>query len=322
MPKRKTKKKTKRKKYICCVGVGCPEWKHCIHVLGDGDKWRPKRKETLKRMEKCEKLRLKLLRKCRKKRKYKTCSNMSWRTYKKCMKKERKKSQKRRTRKKRGGAVEKISPPVNMESLQHILEDGGVPANNINNWGTSGSNTKSLSKLFNEVKKGETKLVKINGKIKRIVETVDVKIYDNPQKTYLLYEEGHYNDNNGEPGLKTKNRGNAGVREKMNEGENPRDAVKRGIAEELGTRYSKNIRFFKGKPTIDIDKVDVIEEDSNSYPGLPARYKWYRDEVIIPDLTTDTIYPDRGVGKKDFFTKEINDDGSFKRWIKWEWRRT
>jgi len=45
--KEKRRKTKRRKKRICCVGIGCPEWKHCIHVLGDGAKYRPKRKSTL-----------------------------------------------------------------------------------------------------------------------------------------------------------------------------------------------------------------------------------------------------------------------------------
>ena len=302
--KRKTKRKRKNKKKICCVGIGCPEWKHCIHILGDGAKYRPKRKSTLKRMKKC------LTRHAK--------------TYKKCMKRERKKSQrrkkrkkyrKRRTRKKRGGAIEMMSTPANVESLRRILEDRGI---STTDWGKS-KKTKPLSKLYDEIEKGETKLANINGKIKRIVDTVSVKIYDNPQKAYLLYEEGHYN----EKMEKLKDRGNPDVREKMNEGENPREAVKRGIAEELGENYSTNMRFFKGSPIIDIDKVDIKEEDSHSYPGLPARYRWYRDEAFIPNLTSDTLYPPPGKKQeKQYWHKELKDDGTFKRWIKWEWRRT
>jgi hypothetical protein len=44
-------KRRKRRKRICCAGPGCPEWKHCIHVLGDGDKYRPKSKAALKRLK-------------------------------------------------------------------------------------------------------------------------------------------------------------------------------------------------------------------------------------------------------------------------------
>jgi len=305
---RKNKIKRKHKKKICCVGIGCPEWKHCIHVLGDGDKYRPKRKSTLKRMKKC--------------------LTHYAKTYKKCMRRERKKSQKqrkkaqkrkknrkRRTRKKRGGSIEMISTPTTVESLRRILEDENI---STTDWGKS-KKTKPLSKLFEEIKNGETKLANINGKLKRIVDTVSAKIYDNPQKAYLLYEEGHYNQKME----KLKDRGNPDIREKMNEGEDPREAVKRGIAEELGEKYSTNIRFFKGAPAIDIDKVDIKEENSNSYPGLPARYRWYKEEVYIPNLTNDTLYPPPGKEQiKQFFHEELKDDDTFKRNILWEWKKT
>ena len=223
----------------------------------------------------------------------------------------RKKYRKRRTRKKRGGAVEMIPIPANVESLRRILEEGGI---STIDWGKS-ENTKPLSKLFNEVVNGETKLAKIGDEIKRIVDTVSVKIYDNPSKTHLLWEEGHYEKDKK---TKIKDRGNPDVREKMNKGENPRHAVKRGIAEELGENYSRNIRFFKGPPGTDIDKVDIKEEDSNSYPGLPAQYRWYREEAYIPNLTNDTLY----TPKKQFFHEELKDDGTFKRNILWKWRPT
>ena len=284
----KTRKKAKNKKKICCVGIGCPEWKHCIHVLGDGDKYRPKRKSTLKRMKRKRK-------KARRRKKSR----------------KRKKYRKRRTRKKRGGAVEMIPIPANVESLRRILEEGGI---STIDWGKS-ENTKPLSKLFKEVENGETKLAKIGDEIKRIVDTVSVKIYDNPSKTHLLWEEGHYEKDKK---TKIKDRGNPDVREKMNKGENPRHAVKRGIAEELGENYSRNIRFFKGSPGTDIDKVDINEEDSNSYPGLPAQYRWYREEAYIPNLTNDTLY----TPKKQFFHEELKDDGTFKRNILWKWRPT
>jgi hypothetical protein len=311
--KRKTKRKKKR---ICCVGIGCPEWRHCIHVLGDGAKYRPKRKSTLKRMKKCGKRYTSLGKK-----------------YKKCLKKERKKTKKRRikkyrkkrTRKRRGGTIEIISVPANVEELRDILENVGI---STMDWGKTmmvngkTKKTKPLSKLYDEIEKGETKLAKINNKIKRVVDTVSVKIYDNPQKLYLLYEISQHDErkeNDPSPNV----RGNNDMREKMNEGENPRDAIKRGVAEELGENYSTNIRFFKGTPVMDIDKVDSMEEDSNSYPGLPARYRWYREEAYIPNLTSDTLYPSQGKEqKKQFFTKELKDDGSFKRYIKWEWKKT
>ena len=300
-------KTKRRKKRICCVGIGCPEWKHCIHVLGDGAKYRPKRKSTLKRMKKCGKRYTSLGKK-----------------YKKCMKRERKKSQrrkksrkhkkyrKRRTRKKYGGN-KIIAPPANPTILEQILVAGGVSQDKIAKW------PKTLDKLLEEMRNKETILIENNGKIKRLVKGVDIKVYNDETEGYSLYEVGHYNQNsNGEPGEETKSRNNEGVLEKMMGEESPTTAMKRGIKEELGDKYSKNIRYLKGHPTFDIDIADVKKSDSNSYPGLPAVYNWYRDAVFIPELTENTFYNN----PKTFFTKELKDYGTFKRWIKWEWRRT
>jgi len=315
-------RKTKKKKRICCVGFGCPEWRHCIHVLGDGDKWRPKSKSTLKRMKKC--------------------LTSGGKSYKKCMKRERKKSQKlrqmkrrrkktkRRRTRKRGGGEEIIPRTISSDELVSLLRDNGVTmtfdfhADNrpvvVKNWGEEG--TKPLSSLLKEIKSGETTLKIINGKLIRTVDTVGLKIYDNEQKKYLLYELSHHNRLK-EQDPKPKAKGNGEIGEKMNPGENPRVAIKRGIKEELGKSYSENILFFKGAPTVDIDKVDIKLNDSHSYPGLLARYRWYRDEAYIPNLTTDTLYPSRGKERKtQFFTKELKDNGTFKRWIQWEWRKT
>ena len=45
----KTRKKGKK---ICCVGPGCPEWLHCINVLGDPSGGiKPKTEKTLKMSE-------------------------------------------------------------------------------------------------------------------------------------------------------------------------------------------------------------------------------------------------------------------------------
>lgn len=218
-----------------------------------------------------------------------------------------KNKKKTRNRRKRGGNIKNIQKPQSLNSLLTILANAGITEDMISKW------KKSPSKLFKEIQDKETKLVLINGKIKRLVDTVSIKIYDGPQKRFLLYEVGHYDNEKN----KTKNRNNPDIREKMIENENPREAIKRGISEELGNKYSKNIRFFKGSPTMDIDNANIEEEDSNSYPGLAAIYKWYNDEAYIPDLTNDTLYSNND---RFYWHKELNENGSFKRWIKWQWK--
>ena len=291
--KRKTRKRRKfKKKRICCVGPGCPEWLHCINVLGDPSEGiRPKSKTTLKIIKRCAK-------------RYSTYKNIN---YKKCLKRERKKlKRKRKTRRKRGGAT--IVNPKNVADLQEILIRHGVSQDDISTW------SKDLDKLLNEIKTGETTLITSNNQIRRIVNSVKVNIYNNPSKTHSLYEIGHYDQDKN----KTKTRNNEGVLEKMMNNEEPQHALKRAISEELGPNYISNIRFMKGHPVFDVEKAsrDPLK-DSYSYPGLPTQYNWFAEEIYIPLLTEQTLYNN---ASKQFFTKELKEDGSFKRFILWEWK--
>jgi len=294
MSRRKHKRKTKKKrKRICCVGPGCPEWLHCINVLGDPSQGiKPKTEKTLKIIKRCAK-------------KYSTYKNTN---YKKCLKKERKKlNKKRKTRRKRGGAT--IVNPSNVAELKEILIRNGVSQDDMSTW------SKSPSKLLNEIKTGETTLITANNQVRRIVNSVRVKIYNNQTKAYSLYEIGHLDKNKN----LIKTRSNEGVLEKMMSNEEPQQALKRAISEELGSNYVSNIRYMKGAPAFDIEKAtkDPLK-DSYSYPGLPTQYSWFTEEIFIPDLTVQTLY--NNPPKITFLTKELKDDGSFKRFILWEWK--
>ena len=99
--------------------------------------------------------------------------------------------------------------------------------------------------------------------------------------------------------------------------EKPQQALKRAITEELGPQYASNIRYMKGEPVFDIETAISEQQESYSYPGLPAQYNWFSEEIYIPKLTEDTLYNNPS---KKFFTKELKADGSFKRFILWEWR--
>ena len=169
--------------------------------------------------------------------------------------------------------------------------------------------------MLNEIKTGETTLITANNQIRRIVNSVRVKIYNNENKTYSLYEIGHLDKNKN----LIKRRSNEGVLEKMMSNEEPQHALKRAISEELGSNYVSNIRYMKGEPTFDIEKAtkDPLK-DSYSYPGLPTQYSWFTEEIFIPELTVQTLYSKPS--KITFLKKELKDDGSFKRFILWEWK--
>ena len=302
MGRRKHKKKTrKRRKYkrkrICCAGPGCPEWQHCIHVLGDVSRGiRPKSNTTLKIIKKCAK-------------RYSTYKHVN---YKKCLKRERRKRRRMRTRRRRGGTT--IVKPKNVDDLKTILIRGGISEDKISGW------SKPLSKLLKEIKNGETTLILSNGTISRLVNSLKVKVYNNESKNYSLNEIGHYDkDNDGHPGQETTSRNNEGVLEKMMSKEKPQRALKRAITEELGAQYASNMRYMKGQPVFNIETAVSEEKDSHSYPGLPARYDWFTEEIYIPKLTEDTL--NNNVSRR-FFTEELKEDGSFKRFILWEWRES
>tara|TARA_B110000037_G_C17113370_1_gene502750 strand:+ start:941 stop:2152 length:1212 start_codon:yes stop_codon:yes gene_type:complete len=90
---RKTRRKRMKKSKRCCVGPGCPEWQHCIHVVGDPERnIRAKSPATLKSMKKCEKERIRKSKKCWKKKdwhKRLACTNKKYKMFKKCMRKEK-----------------------------------------------------------------------------------------------------------------------------------------------------------------------------------------------------------------------------------------
>jgi len=211
-------------------------------------------------------------------------------------------------RRKRGGNG--WIPPHNsiqqqLKALETFLVNHGVSEDNISFWGQNG--TKPLSALLKEIKSGETILVLNNNNVVRLVKVVSIRIFDSPAKTRVLKETGHYDQNMN----KIRDRKNIGILEKMEPGEKPINAIIRGIHEELGNRYAHNLRFFKGNPTYNIDKPD-IKLGSNSYPGLNGQYMFYKEEGYIPVLTQEkSVSP--------FYTIEQNNDGSFKRYIEWQW---
>jgi len=224
--------------------------------------------------------------------------------------------------------------PETTSELKAILIRGGIEEDTITMWHEN-HQYKNLKKLLGEIKDGETVL--IHNPVKRVINTVDVTIYNNDSHDYALYERGHYDKDKttGKPDLNNelKKRNNEGILEKMKPSENPQLAMIRGIKEELGEKYSSSRHVTKNlgkqyKGTTNWERLaNVQQKDSYSYPRLPAEYRRYRDEIVIPELTKDTFNTQVkdsenlvGHSKYQFFTRETEDDGEFKRWILWEWK--
>ena len=235
----------------------------------------------------------------------------------------------RKTRRKRGGS--RTVNEAALEKLKTQLIEGGVPEVEINKWGTGG--TKSLLKLFKEIQDKDSSLETYRNKIMRRVNILHVSIYNavNEGKQFKLWEWKHLDlGSNGQLKLKVKNA--EGIHEKFNPEQTPLEALKRGIEEELGAEYSKNIKYKKGPPEFNIDKPQsTVKKSSHSYPGLPAEYKTYREEIEIPSLPVPFrkhVLPhkaDWDLGSADtigaFETTEYKEKGKIKRYILWQWRK-
>ncbi len=198
---------------------------------------------------------------------------------------------------KKGGGVIR---PKNVEELQQKLNQYGI---STDTWNKESGN-KSVEQLLKEIKNGDSILKEDNGSIYRNVRVANVIILTEDNK-YRLIEHSHLN----KKGELVKERGNNVLSEKMEPNETFTSAIIRGVKEELGEKYSNNIMFLDEEKS----NVENIEKSSYSYPGLKAMYSFYEKTIKIPLLTLDFPPPE------SFVTEEKNRDGSFKRYIVWNW---
>ena len=220
------------------------------------------------------------------------------RKYKK--KKAKRKYTKKRKYKKRVKKGGSKFEPKNVNELVEKLNQYNI---SIDNWNTRSGN-KTVKQLFKEIQHGDSTLIESSNKLFRSVRVVNVIILSDDEQ-YRLIEKSHLNKNRE----LVKERGNNVLSEKMETDENILDAISRGIREELGEKYSENIVFLDKERT----NVKNMEKSSYSYPGLNALYTFYEKTVKIPLLTQEFPPP------IPFETEELNNDGTFKRYIVWNW---
>ena len=240
----------------------------------------------------------------------------------------------RKTRRKRGGAGSPISGIKTVDDLYNKLLKGGISEEEINKWGTG--HTKSLNQLLVEVKNKDTILVNVADKIMREVNILHVSIYNaDVGKQFKLWEWKHL-DLGSEGELKLKDKDAEGMHEKFDPAKQTTlQVLKRGISEELGSEYTRYIRYEKGQPKFDIEKPQKPEKkSSHSYPGLPAEYITYRETIYISKLAEN--HPPLSSITSELATKwdiDPNTKGAFetieykdkdktkiKRYILWQWR--
>lgn len=146
---------------------------------------------------------------------------------------------------------------LSVEGLMQQLAGAGIYTTE---WGTG--QAKTPAHLQEEIKSGETILAKDEqGRLLRTVEVGGADIYyEAPDgKKYRLIEEKQVFKDGRE---RRRDLGHA-VSEKMKPGEDPLEAITRGIREELGIEGELNV-------TPSGDEVQVIP--SPSYPGLQSKY--------------------------------------------------
>jgi len=230
--------------------------------------------------------------------------------------------------------------------LRTILSRKRIP---INLW-TGEGEIKTVGNLYKEIKNGESILKEINGTLLRETESVAVQIFSGENKEYVLMEIAQYKPPAGEiplrpwvptPSAKTddenikkleKVRYKVGMLEKIENEDKEcetnilsgctllhikKKTVLRGTCEELGEKYSRNFKHFKGFSERDLDSAAITElTERVTYPGLMTAYKFYTDYGYIPQLTID-YPPSNGA----FLLPERYKCGGtpIKRMVRWVW---
>lgn len=160
-------------------------------------------------------------------------------------------------------------------------------------WGQG--EAKTVNHLVSEVLSGESQLIETdNGEIIRILEVVSgtIRYSDESGRVFELAEDRQeFKDGRVR---RRKHLSGISISEKMGSGENPRDALIRGIREELGITEELNI---------DEQPVESEEEVmSPSFPGLNTKYKKYHFGITIgKDSYNSTGYREEQADKSTFF---------------------
>ena len=154
------------------------------------------------------------------------------------------------------------------DALQKQLVDAGI---DTSSWGTG--KAKTLEHLQREIESGETILIiRETGKLLRRIVVVGADIYyQSPDgKKYRLKEDRQVFKDGRE---RRRDLGQA-VSEKMKPDEDPKDAMIRGIQEELG--ISSEIALTE-------TGTDVQQATSPSYPGLESEYIRHKFQTTLTD---------------------------------------
>ncbi len=185
-----------------------------------------------------------------------------------------------------------------MDEMISILKEHNIP---VDTWdGLNG--TKTAQDLFNELEEGNTALVFDGEKIYRHVRVVAVDIrYVGEQGTTLhLVETRQVSKRDGSVKVRSGLQGS--VSEKMETGESPEVAAKRGVKEELGIE--------ENHITILSSALETKTKPAQTYPGLDGKYDVYivqakMDESgFVPNNTEGYAYKEEQKHKTTYFAWE------------------
>ncbi|MCL5733095.1 MAG: hypothetical protein M1334_00310 [Patescibacteria group bacterium] len=152
--------------------------------------------------------------------------------------------------------------------LRRRLEDAGI---DVSEWGKG--QAKTLAHLQKEIESGETFLVaRERGKLLRkvLVGAADIFYISPDGKKYRLKEDRQVFKDGRE---RKRDLGQA-VSEKIKPDEDPKDAMIRGVREELGV---------EGYISLIETGVDEQQLSSYSYPGLQSQYIRHKFEATLND---------------------------------------
>lgn len=174
--------------------------------------------------------------------------------------------------------------------LQKQLADAGV---DTSLWGTG--QAKTLEHLQKEIESGETILItgETGELLRRVVVGGADIYYQSPDgKRYRLKEDRQVFKDGRE---RQRDLGQA-VSEKMKPDEDPKDAMIRGIEEELG---------ISGEIALTEIGTDVEQVTSPSYPGLESEYIRHKFQAILADEQYNPEgYVEKQSDKSTFFVWE------------------
>jgi len=143
---------------------------------------------------------------------------------------------------------------------------------------------KTFEALLHEIEQSECEIVWEDNRYIRLVQVVLVEVFSSAGK--LVEDRQEFRDG------RSRRRGIEGISEKRRRDEDPLDAAKRALQEELGITADIEVKFVQ---------QTTGEKISPSYPGLLSRYTKDLFTCYLPDELIQLEYVEVQDDKQTFF---------------------